>query len=452
MRNFTKHRLFWSLFAIAALFIAQSLGVTASADELMAGSLVLAGMGEIQDISAIRGRRGVLAAEIRTLLENSDKNGNAWSSADQEKYDAKMAEIDSLDQQIKNVQAYMDKVAQDAVNDNLQENFNRRDNTTNQSRELFNKWLRGGDKALNAEQWQIVRNTMSTTTGNQGGFTVQSDIANTLVEALKAYGGVRSVATVINTDMGNPLSFPTSDGTAETGELIGENTTATAADPSFGTVAVNAYKFSSKIVAVPFELLQDSNIDVEAFVNARLIDRIGRVTNTFFTTGTGTAQPGGIVTGATAGKVGTTGQTATVIFDDLVDLIHAVDPAYRQSSRCGFMMNDASLKVIRKLKDSQNRPVFIPGYDGLAGAMPDNVLGYGVTVNQDMATMAANAKSILFGDMSKYIVRDVMQATLFRFDDSAYVKLGQIGFLMWARAGGNLTDTAAVKYYQNSAT
>ena len=84
--------------------------------------------------------------------------------------------------------------------------------------------------------------------------------------------------------------------------------------------------------------------------------------------------------------------------------------------------------------------------------MPDTLLGYEVTVNQDVAAMAANAKSILFGDFYAYKIRDVMQATMFRFTDSAYAKLGQIGFLMWARSGGNLVDTTAVKYYANSAT
>jgi len=293
---------------------------------------------------------------------------------------------------------------------------------------------------------------MSTGTGSEGGYSVQSDVAQTIIDALKAFGGMREAATVIQTEMGNALSFPTSDGTSETGELIAENTTATAADPTFGTVSLNAYKFSSKIVAVPFELLQDSQVDIEGFVSNRLVERIGRITNSYFTTGTGTSQPRGIVTGAGAGKTGTTGQTTTVSFDDLVDLVHAVDPAYRLSGNCRFMMNDASLKVIRKLKDDQGRPIFLPGYDGLGGPMADSVLGYGVTINQNVATMAANAKSILFGDMAKYYIRDVMQASLFRFTDSAYAKLGQVGFLMWARSGGNLLDANAVKYYQNSAT
>ena len=113
--------------------------------------------------------------------------------------------------------------------------------------------------------------------------------------------------------------------------------------------------------------------------------------------------------------------------------MHSVDPAYRASGSCRFMMADSSLKVVRKLKDSQNRPVFLPGYEGLGGAMGDSLLGYAVQINQDVAAMAANAKSILFGDFNQYVVRDVMAPTLFRFEDSAYAKLGQVGFLMAPR-------------------
>ena len=116
-------------------------------------------------------------------------------------------------------------------------------------------------------------------------------------------------------------------------------------------------------------------------------------------------------------------------------------------------MNDDSLRIIRKLKDGNGRPIFLPGYDGLGGPMPDSLLGQPIFINQHMATMAASAKSILFGDFSKYIIRDVLQMQLHRFTDSAYAKLGQVGFLMFSRHAGNLVDVGgAVKYYQNSAT
>lgn len=266
---------------------------------------------------------------------------------------------------------------------------------------------------------------------------------------------MREVADVFSTDSGETINYPTSDGTSEIGELIAQNTTATAADPTFGLVSLPVYKYSSKIVAVPFELLQDSNVDIEALVTGRLGQRLGRITNTHFTVGTGSGQPNGIVTAAASGKVGTTGQTLTVIYDDLVDLQHSVDPAYRRLPGVGFMMADSSIKVVRKIKDGQSRPIFVPGFEtGSPGGAPDTLLGSPVTVNQDVAAMAANAKSILFGAFRNYKIRDVMSVQMFRFTDSAYTKLGQVAFLAWMRTGGNLVDVsgASVKYYQNSAS
>ena len=405
----------------------------------------------MKSIQALREQRSTRAQELHAMLNSNP--GDKWNADLQSKYDAGMAEIESLEGEIGRHQTLLDRMAEDALNAQVGEAADRHaHDTKTTASQMFAKWVRGGDKALSAEEWANIRATMSTTTSSEGGYAVQSEVAQQLIDSLKYFGGMREVATVIATEMGNPLSFPTSDGTSETGELIAENTTATGADPTFGTAAVNAYKFSSKIVAAPFELLQDAQVDIEAFILKRLGDRLGRVTNTYFTTGTGSAQPFGVAARAGSGKVGTTGQTATVIFDDLVDLIHSVDVAYRTGGKCRFMMNDASLKIVRKLKDAtNNRPYFLPGYE-LNNSMPDTLLGYEITINNDVATMAANAKSIFFGDFGKYIIRDVMGGTLFRFTDSAYAKLGQVGFLMWMRSGGNLVDAGAVKYYANSAT
>jgi HK97 family phage major capsid protein len=404
-------------------------------------------------IQVLRERHATRAKEVRELVE---KNNDKWTAEHQTKYDEFMKELDDIKAAADRFQRMMEATTETAIQaaaGEVADRAERDGHAKTPMAKLFVKWLRGGDRALSAQEWTDIRATLSTTTGSEGGFTVQTEVARTLMDALKAYGGMRAVADVIQTTGFGDLNYPTSDGTSETGEQIAQNTTANALDPSFGVVTISPYKYSSKIVAVPFELLQDSNIDIEAFVRTRLTQRIGRITNTKFTIGTGTAEPRGIVTASSVGKTGTTGQTVTVIFDDLVDLIHSVDPAYRELGRCRFMMNDSSLKVIRKLKDSQGRPIFLPGYDGLTGAMPDAVLGYPTTTNQDVAAMAANAKSILFGDFNYYVIRDVMAANLFRFEDSAYVKLGQIGFLMWSRHGGNFTDVGgAVKHYANSAT
>lgn len=407
-------------------------------------------------IQALREKRGTIAAALKELVAKPD-----WDAAtDQATYNTGMDEIEKIDASIKRQADLNEKIANDASAHKIADRAEQlgRDKG-DKGLSLYAKWLRGGDNALNAEDWATIRNTMSTTTGSEGGFTVQTDVATSVLDALKAFGGMRSVATVLRTEKGNAMSFPTSDGTSEVGEIIAENTTATAADPVFGTKSLLVYKYSSKIAAVPFELLQDSSVDIEAFVRARLVTRLGRITNTHFTTGTGTAQPNGIITAAGTGvtAANSTSQVTAIVYNSIIDLIHSVDPAYREQGNCKFMMNDASVKVIRKIVDGSSRPIFVPGYDGASGAAvmaaPDTLCGYPIVINQDVAVMAAGAKSIAFGDFGYYYIRDAMDISMFRFTDSAYTKLGQVGFLAWLRSGGNFIDVGgAVKLFINAAT
>lgn len=320
--------------------------------------------------------------------------------------------------------------------------------------------LTGGLSALSAEQRAAmaarvnpdIRAAMSTTTGSEGGYTVATEFNKTLIQAMKAAYAVRSVASGIQTSTGAQMLFPTADSTAEEGEIVGQNATATVGETTFGQASLDVYKYSSKSIALPFELLQDSMFNVEGYISNLLLLRKGRIHNRHHTVGTGTAQPRGIVTAATAGKVGATGQTVTVTYDDLVDLEHSVDPFYRASGK--WMMHDDTLRALRKLKDGNGRPIFVPGYEqGNPGGAPDRLLGREIVINQHMPVMAANAKSILFGDFSKYLIRDVMDATLFRMTDSAFTLKGQVGFVAFSRSGANMVDVGgAIKYYQNSAT
>lgn len=404
-------------------------------------------------IQALREQRAAKAKALHELVNKAD-----WKpEADQPIYDAGMLEIDEIDAKIKRVVDLNEKVATQTATERVIDAADRLDHDSKSDiSKLFKNWLRGGPKALTPDDWAAVRNTMSTTTSSEGGFTVPQQWATTTLDALKAYGGMRSVSDVIRTSGFGQMNFPTSDGTAEVGEIIAENASATGADIAFGTKSLVCYKYSSKIVAVPWELMQDSAVDVEGLVRSRLITRLGRITNTHFTTGTGTGQPTGVVTAATVGvtAANATSQVTSITYDSVVDLVHSIDPAYRMSGNCKFMMNDASVKVLRKIKDGQSRPIFVPGYEvGVPGGAPDTLLGYPIVINQDVAVMAASAKSILFGDFSFYKIRDAMDVTLFRFDDSPYASKGQVGFLGWLRSGGNLIDVGgAVKTFVNAAT
>ena len=401
----------------------------------------------------LREERARIAAQMQDLARKTD-----WDKAtDPAAWDKAVADLNAKDEQIARIVA-ADEAA--AAASNVMSLAERADQLGRDKAKpglsQYARWLRGGDQALSNAEWQSIRNTMSTSTNTEGGYTMQTSVAQQVIDYMKAYGGMRAVAQVIATGMGNPIQFPTSDGTSETGEWIGQNTTATAGDLVFGQVTVSVFKASSKYVSVPFELIEDSQVDIEAFVNARIGTRIGRLMNTAFTVGTGSGQPNGVVTAASTGVTLPTGNTTSYTYAGIIDLIHSVDPAYRGGNECVFMMSDAGIKAARKVLDGQSRPIFAPGYDTTStlapNAAPDRLAGYRIVVNQDVAVPAANAKSVLFGDFSKYLIRDVMDITMFRFTDSAFTKLGQVGFMAWARTGGNLLDTNAIKIGVNSAT
>jgi HK97 family phage major capsid protein len=401
-------------------------------------------------IQTLREHRAQLVKASRHQL--AEKGGTLWSADDQETFDDRDSQIEALTSQIESIEKALKYEAEEKFSD--VERFRiKPEPEKKDARGIFTKMLRFGPQNLTPEENFSIRNTMSTTTGSEGGYTVQSEIASQLINSLKAYGGVRQVASSITTAQGNPLSFPTSDGTSEVGEWVAENVAANALDVSFGTVAMTAFKSGSKIITIPYELLVDSSLDIIAMLQDRITTRIGRLQNAGFTTGGGSTAPRGFVTGATTGKTGTTGQTTTVIYDDLIDLQESVDEAYQTGGNCRWMMNQATRKVLRKLKDENLRPIWTDSWDagGTAG-ISGSLLGQDVIINNDMAVPGASAKTIAYGDFSKYMVRNVMDITLFRFDDSAFASKGQVGFLAWSRAGGNLLDSAAIKLYVHSGT
>lgn len=419
-----------------------------------------------KSIQALREERTNAARALRNHYDAYDDGGTkVWDNEAQDKYNDLKAVIERADADIRRCQEVLDieasavaavqgaAGAQGLSVDEAQHN-------QEQKSTAVRAFLLGGMSNLSDEQRNLVaqrntlfnggiQNAMSTGTGSEGGYTTENEFSASLVEAMKSFGGMRAVAQVIRTATGSQMDFPTANATAEEGEIVGENAAVSSGDTTFGTAALSVFKYSSKSIALPFELLQDSQIDIESYIRGLLATRLGRITNKHFTVGTGSGQPNGIITASGVGKTGLTGQTTSVKYGDLIDLEHSVDPAYRIGG-VGFMFNDLTLAEIKKLEDSQGRPLWLPG---ISQGEPDRILNRPYTINQDMAVMAANAKSLAFGDFSKYIIRDVMAIQLFRMTDSKYTEKGQVGFLAFMRSGGNLVDVGgAVKLYQNSAT
>lgn len=285
-------------------------------------------------------------------------------------------------------------------------------------------------------------------TDNLGGYTVAPDtrLYGRIIEGMKRHELDESLFEVLNTDTGGELPIPTSNDTANKGAIVAENTDVSdAEDITFGQIKLGAYLYTSKQLPVSRVLLQDSAVDVEAFVGRKLGERMGRIKAEHMTTGNGATQPMGLVTAATVGK---TGASATLIaHDDLVDLEHSVDPAHRPNAR--YMFHDKVLLALKKLKDADGRPLWQPG---ITSGAPDTINGHAYVINQNMAQPAANAKSILFGDMKKYLVRKVRGFVVERLDERR-AELFQVVFLGFERWDADLLDagTNPIKVFQQAA-
>lgn len=409
-------------------------------------------------LTELRDSRNRLALEMRTIVADQ----TAWDAQAESRFDALDADLRSLDKRIEALDKANKLAAEEsAIRGQAVETEERKASTTpgalspEAQRRAFDAWLRGNEGSLEPELRQYNRQresrAQSVGTTTAGGYLVAQEFGSYVEAARRQYGGMLSVATVYPTSSGADLLLPSVDETGVSGSILSENSQISESAMTFGQLTVSSYMYTSGLVLVSNQLMQDSEFPLDQFIAQALGERLGRAQNAHWTTGTGSSQPYGVVAGAASGKAGATGQTTTVTYADIVDLVYSVDVAYRGNSR--FMTKDATVGAIRKLLDSQNRPLWEPS---VQAGQPDSILGYPIVVNNDVATMAASAKSILFGDFSKYIIRDVSGIQIVRLGER-YADYLQTGFYGFQRTGGrlnaaNTTTYNPVKYYANSAS
>lgn len=393
------------------------------------------------DLKELRERRNTIWTEMRQILDASEDTG--MSGEESAKYGALELELDRFTKDIEARDraaehekrlAEPQKTPAGAADPGKQQLVDE-DRAYSKA---FRKYLKGQE--IGGDERRILETrAMSVSSGAAGGYLVPEEFANQIYEVMKWYGAMRQVADTLTTASGADLLYPSVDDTGNVGEIVNENTAFNLQDVAVGARTFKSFLYSSKIVKVSWNLMQDSAINLDALIARLLGIRIARIQNTHFTTGVGGVQPEGIVTNATAGVTGAA--PTAITFDEIIGLVYSVDRAYRANGT--FMINDQITAAIRKLKDSQNRYLWEPS---LQLGQPDRILGYPVVPNNDMqSTLTASTKTVLFGDFKEgYLIRDVKGITLVRLNE-LYAGSGQVGFLAFARTDAQPRfDTATV--------
>jgi HK97 family phage major capsid protein len=253
------------------------------------------------------------------------------------------------------------------------------------------------------------------------------------------------ITSEIVTSGGGQITMPTVNDTTTVVVKHTEGTTLTddgGSDVTFAQKTLDAYAFNTEWLRVSKELADDSIFAMESLLGSLLGERLGRRANLELTTGDGTGDPNGIVTASAAGKVAAS--TTAITWDEVLDLEHSVDPAYRMGPQVRYMFNDSTLAALRKLKDGQGNYLWQIG--NVQGGIPATFNGRQYSINQAIAGLGdgVNSRVMIFGDMSKYYVRKVGSPLIGAIQDKDFWPgFGVAGYI---RFDGELADTAAVKH------
>lgn len=298
------------------------------------------------------------------------------------------------------------------------------------------------------EKMQAEVRALSKGSATAGGNTVPTDFVNRLYEHLiETATLLRAGATTLNTSTGENIDMPvtTSHGSAA---LVAEGGTIPQNDPAFGKRSLGAYKYGELII-ISRELLNDTAVDLDGYL-ARMAGRaVGNALGAHLVNGTGSSQPAGIVGSTTLGVTSGTGVAGAPTFDNLIDLVYSVIGPYRNSPDAGFLIKDTTAGTLRKLKDTSGRYLW---ESSVTAGVPDRILSYPVLTDPNMPATGVNNKSVIFGDLSTYIVR-LVNGVRFERSDEYMFNTDQVAFRCLVRGDGMLLDqSGAVKHFVGAAT
>jgi HK97 family phage major capsid protein len=435
-------------------------------------------------VKELRQQRAALVAEMHDLTEKTSfpaESQKRWNELDaqQKTLDAQIRAIEStetLNAELREVKA---PPAAQPGTENL---GNRQQADTPEARakavreklespeyrSAFVEWARRGNQRTSRTSMDILdgitaeartyTGLQTPTSGDGGGYVVPIGFQRELEQKMKAYGRMRDNCRILTTSTGNTLDWPTMDDTGNSGAFLAENAAVSQQNPTFGQVQFGSNLASSLQVLISVQLLQDSAFDLEGLLSDSFAVRLGRILNNKYTLGNGSGCPKGLVYSIQNDAVpnvvnavgsnsndGISGNTEanSIGSDDLDNVISAVDPAYRTNAK--FMMNWKTIDFLRKVKDKYGRPLWVAS---LAVGEPDRIFGYPFDWNSDMDTVAAGHYPVLFGDFSKYVIRDVGGITVVRFNE-LYMPNHQVGFQAFLRTDGQRLQQAAFSLLYN---
>jgi len=370
----------------------------------------------------------------KALLDGAAAENRDLTAEEEQSYSRMMADIDERSQKIEDLQAAEQRSKDiEASLVDAPEVREMREARPAGEQDVMRQLLRGEIRSHNFERRDLNTSDDSS--------IVPQTFYDVIQERLQLVGPMLdgSLVTLLNTASGEDIKVPV-ESTRPLATAIDEGTSISPLDPTFSSLTLKAQKVAV-LTKVSRELLEDSGIDVVAYLGRTLGTSIGIKVNNLLTVGTGTNEPNGIVTAAGSGITGGTASGAFTA-DNLIDLAHSVDGAYVRLG-ASFMMRRTTMGALRKLKDSAGQFLYVPAAE--VGA-PDSFMGFAINENPDVPAVAASAKSVLFGATSSYHVRQVGGVELARSDD-AYFASDEIGLRLTMRVWGDLGQSDAVKYF-----
>lgn len=394
-------------------------------------------------IQELRNKRNTVWEKAKAFLEDHRSENGLVSAEDTAAYEKMEQEVVDLGKEIDRLERQRD------LDMKLHE-ATTRPVVTNPMQAKEDKTGRGSAE-YSRDFWNMMRqknpvvtNALQIGTDSEGGYLAPDEFEQTLVEALEEENIFRKLAHVIKTSSGDrKIPVVASKGTAS---WIDEEAAIPESDPSFSQVTIGAHKLGT-MIKVSGELLSDSVFDLESYIAKEFGRRLGSAEEEAFLVGDGVGKPVGVFQGAGGGTVGVTAAAATTITaDELIDLFYALRTPYRKNA--SFLMNDATVKLIRKLKDSTGQYLWQPS---LTAGAPDTVLGRPVYTSTFVPVAKGGALAVAFGDFSHYWIADRQGRTLQRLNE-LFAGTGQVGFMATQRVDGKLILPEAVQLLQMKAS